>query len=145
LPKTDHLTFADPYCVEMRAACVAACRKNGVRVHDGGTVVVIEGPRFSTRAESAFFQAQRWSVINMTQMPEVALCRELGLCYANISIATDYDVGVTGGKPVSHAEVLRMFAENNERLKNVLIDAIAALPQRRGACGCEATSPKLKV
>jgi 5'-methylthioadenosine phosphorylase len=80
----------------------------------------------------------------MTQMPEVALCRELGLCYANISLATDYDVGVTGGKPVTHSEVLRMFAENNEKLRKVLVDAVAALPKRR-ACGCEASSPKLNV
>ncbi len=144
LPKTDHLSFADPYCVEMRRAAVGACKKNGVRCEDGGTVVVIEGPRFSTRAESEFYQSRNWSVINMTQMPEVALCRELGMCYANISLVTDYDVGVTGGKPVSHSEVLRVFKENNERLKNVLIDAIAALPRER-KCGCEATSPKLKV
>ncbi|MEM0475836.1 MAG: S-methyl-5'-thioadenosine phosphorylase, partial [Candidatus Norongarragalinales archaeon] len=142
LPKTEHLTFADPYCPEMRRASVAACKKNGVRVHDGGTCVVVEGPRFSTRAESAFFQAQHWSVINMTQMPEAALCRELGMCYANISLVTDYDVGVTGGEPVSHAEVLRVFKENNERVRRVLVDAVAALPKQRG-CECEASSPKL--
>ena len=144
LPKSDHLTFADPYCQEMRRAAVAACKKNGVRAEDGGTIVVIEGPRFSTRAESEFFQSRNWSVINLTQMPEVALCRELGMCYANISLVTDYDVGVTGGKPVTHQDVLRVFKENNERLKNVLIDAIAALPEKR-SCGCEAASPKIKV
>jgi 5'-methylthioadenosine phosphorylase len=144
LPTTGHMSFADPYCIEMRKACVASCKKNGVRCEDGGTCVVIQGPRFSTRAESEFFQSQKWSVINMTQMPEVALVRELGMCYANISLVTDYDVGVTGGKPVTHEEVLRVFASNNERLKNVLIDAIAALPRER-KCGCEANAPALKA
>ena len=109
-PDVEHLAFADPYCPELRDHAVTALKSVGATVHDGGTVVVIQGPRFSTRAESAFFASQGWGVINMTQEPEVALCRELGMCYVNISVITDYDVGIRqGDEPVTHDAVLQQF------------------------------------
>ena len=92
----------------------------GIPVRDGGTVVVIQGPRFSTRAESSWFQDAGWDVINMTAYPEGYLARELELCYANISMVTDHDVGVEGAEPVSHEQVLTVFDENNERLRELL-------------------------
>ena len=101
-PTINHMSFADPYCPELRAAALAAGQAEGITVHDGGTVVVVEGPRFSTRAESAWFASAGWSVINMTQYPEAALARELGLCYATVALITDYDVGVEGVPPVTH-------------------------------------------
>ena len=134
-PDTTHISFADPYCETVRRAVVEAGRALDIPIHDRGTVVVIEGPRFSTRAESAWFAMTGWEVINMTQYPEALLVRELELCYANISLITDYDVGVEGVPPVTHEEVVRVFAENNQRLRDLLFAVIPALPAER-SCGC---------
>jgi Purine nucleoside phosphorylase len=100
--------------------------------------VVVQGPRFSTRAESREFRSHGWEVINMTQYPEAYLARELGICYANISLITDYDVGLEDDpdvQPVSHQEVLKVFQANIEKLRTLLIAAIEALPAER-ACSC---------
>jgi 5'-methylthioadenosine phosphorylase len=135
-PETTHVSFADPYCPDMREVAVGEGRAMGLVVHDGGTVVVIQGPRFSTRAESRSYSEQGWEVINMTQAPEAALARELEMCFANISLVTDYDVGVVGETgPVSHEEVIRVFTENNERLRELLFRMIAKLPDER-RCPC---------
>jgi 5'-methylthioadenosine phosphorylase len=134
-PETTHISFADPYCPTMREVAVAAGHELGIPMHDRGTVVVIEGPRFSTRAESAWFASAGWEVINMTQYPEALLARELELCYANISLITDYDVGVEGVPPVTHEEVVRVFTENNEKLRDLLFAVIPALPDERD-CPC---------
>ncbi len=116
-PDVEHLSFADPYHPEMRRLAAEAMRSTGATVHEGGTVVVIQGPRFSSRAESAFYAAQGWELINMTQAPEAALAGEAGIPYVNISVITDYDVGVDGSPPVTHDEVLRRFAEASETLR----------------------------
>ena len=134
-PTTTHISFADPYCPVMRNAAVRSGRDLGITIHERGSVVVIEGPRFSTRAESAWFASAGWDVINMTQYPEAVLARELELCYANISLITDYDVGVEGVPPVTHEEVIRVFDANNERLRNLLFSVIPALPAER-SCEC---------
>jgi 5'-methylthioadenosine phosphorylase len=134
-PDTTHISFADPYCPTMRDVAIARGRELSIPLHDRGTVVVIEGPRFSTRAESAWFASAGWEVINMTQYPEAVLARELELCYANISLITDYDVGVEGVPPVTHEEVVRVFTENNERLRDLLFAVIPALPVER-ECPC---------
>lgn len=136
-PVTTHISPADPYCPELRQLAIKAARKQGITVHEKGTVVVIQGPRFSTRSESQWFQSQGWEVINMTQYPECLLARELEICYANISLITDYDVGLGGKevKPVSHEEVIRVFTANNEKVKKVIFEMIATIPSER-ACGC---------
>jgi 5'-methylthioadenosine phosphorylase len=134
-PETTHISFADPYCPTMRDVSIEAGRTLEIPLHDRGTVVVIEGPRFSSRAESAWFASAGWEVINMTQYPEAVLARELELCYANISLITDYDVGVEGVPPVTHEEVVRVFTENNERLRDLLFAVIPALPAERD-CPC---------
>jgi 5'-methylthioadenosine phosphorylase len=134
-PATTHISFADPYCPTMREQAVAHARELDIPVHERGTVVVIEGPRFSTRAESAWFAAAGWEVINMTQYPEAVLARELELCYANISLITDYDVGVEGMAPVTNDEVVRVFNENNDKLRKLLFAVIPALPEKRD-CPC---------
>jgi len=88
---------------------------------------VIQGPRFSTRAESRWFSAMGWGVINMTAYPEGWLARELGLCYANVSLITDYDVGLEDDatiEPVSHEAVVKVFTENNDKLRRLLFEAI---------------------
>jgi 5'-methylthioadenosine phosphorylase len=135
-PVTTHISFADPYCEQMRPVIVERARAAGLDVRDGGTVVVIEGPRFSTRAESAAYAATGWEIINMTQVPEAQLARELELCYANISLVTDYDVGVAGHpEPVSNDEVVRVFGENLGRLRDLLFAVVEALPAER-ICSC---------
>lgn len=134
-PVTTHLSFADPYCPTMREALLGQARELGIQHRDGGTMAVIEGPRFSTRAESRMFAQSGGDVIGMTQFPEVALARELELCFANVALVTDYDVGVDDIAPVSHAEVLKVFGENIETLRDLLFAAIPALPEER-TCPC---------
>ena len=127
-PEAVHLSFADPYCDELRTLAITSLERVDATVHDGGAVVVIQGPRFSTRAESAFYAAQGWELINMTQEPEVALTRELDMCYVNISVITDYDVGVAGERPpVTHEEVLAQFEASLGTLRSAVFDLIPAV------------------
>ena len=137
-PITTHVSFADPYCPQLRPLAIDALRAGGIATHERGTVVVIQGPRFSTRSESKWFTGMGWEVINMTQYPECYLARELEICYVNISLITDYDVGLEGQagvEPVSHAEVMKVFASNNERVKQAIFKLIEAIPAER-TCGC---------
>jgi len=137
-PITTHVSFADPYCAQLRPIAIAALQKIGVRTHERGTIVVIQGPRFSTRAESKWFASAGWEVINMTQYPEAYLARELEICYVNISLITDYDVGLEGRdgiSPVSHEEVIKVFTSNNERVKGAIFGIIEAMPHDR-TCTC---------
>jgi 5'-methylthioadenosine phosphorylase len=115
---------------------VDVCREHGIDVHDGGTVVVIEGPRFSTKSESKWFSDAGWEVINMTQFPEAWLCRELGMSVVNISLITDYDAGVhEGTEAVDARSVLEVFAENAERIQKVVLDMIGRFPADLDALG----------
>lgn len=123
-PEVTHVSAADPYCADLRRVLVESARALRIPVVDGGTVVVVQGPRFSTRAESRWFAGMGWDVVNMTAYPECHLARELELCYANVSMVTDYDVGVEGHSPVSAEAVGRVFAGNNERLRELLLAAI---------------------
>ena len=137
-PLSVHVSFADPYCDELRPLAGEAARAAGITVHDSGTVVVIEGPRFATRAESTWYQSQGWEVINMTQYPEAYLARELEMCYVNLSLITDYDVGVEGRPevaPVTMEEALRVFGENVGRLRQSLFELIERVP-RESSCAC---------
>jgi 5'-methylthioadenosine phosphorylase len=134
-PVTTHVSAADPYCPDLRRVLVETAREHDIPVRDGGTVVVIQGPRFSTRAESKWFQELGWDVINMTAYPEAYLARELELCYANVSMVTDHDVGVDGAEPVSHEAVIRVFEENNARLRELLFAALPKIgPQPDDVC-----------
>jgi 5'-methylthioadenosine phosphorylase len=146
-PETTHVSFADPYCPTLREVAVKEAAGLGLPLHDRGTVVVIEGPRFSTRAESEFYSRQGWEVINMTQYPEAVLARELEMCYANISVVTDYDVGVVGEvEPVTHEEVIRVFQENLGRLRELLERVIRAIPETRDCpCATALASARFKV
>ncbi|MBI2914847.1 MAG: S-methyl-5'-thioadenosine phosphorylase [Firmicutes bacterium] len=139
-PITTHISSADPYCPELRDIAIGGARELGVRVHEAGTVVVVQGPRFSTRAESREFRDRGWEVINMTQYPECILSRELEMCYVNVSLITDYDVGVEGESdvpPVSHEEVLRVFQSNNDRLRELIKLIVGRIPRSRGdGCSC---------
>ncbi|MEZ5095076.1 MAG: hypothetical protein R2731_02480 [Nocardioides sp.] len=135
-----HLPFADPYCPRLRASVSAA----DPTVSVGGTMVVVEGPRFSTRAESQHYAAQGWSLVNMTGLPEAALARELQMCYAAVALVTDMDAGVSTGEGVGQAEVFAMFARNVERLKALLTAVIGDLPDPAG-CGCATWADGLEL
>jgi 5'-methylthioadenosine phosphorylase len=131
----NHVPFADPYCGPGRSALLKAAAGSGLPAVDGGTMVVIEGPRFSTRAESRWYAAQGWSLINMTGHPEAVLARELALCYTTIALVTDLDAGVDADSAVSQDEVFALFAANVERLRTLLAGAVRELPRERD-CAC---------
>ena len=126
-----HIPFADPYCPSGRAHAVDAARKNGWVPASTGTLVVIPGPRFSTRAESRWYAAQGWTLVGMTGHPEAVLARELALCYTSLSLVTDTDAGVDEGDGVTQAEVFEVFAKNMTRLRELVAKVIAAFPAER--------------
>jgi len=126
-----HVAMADPYDAELGGVLARVGRVHGFTVHEGGTVVVINGPRFSTRAESQWHRSAGWHVVNMTQHPEATLAREAGIRYAGVAVVTDYDAGVDHRPhvaPVTQEEVFRRFEENVDRLRLLLVDAVRALP-----------------
>ena len=134
-PRTTHISLADPYDEELRQVAISCARELDIPVHERGTIVVIEGPRFSTRAESRFYSSMGWEVINMTQCPEVALARELQMAAVNISLITDYDVGIDDDPtvpPVSKDQVVEVFAQNNARLRDLLFTMVPRLPLSPG-------------
>ena len=130
-PEVVHVSAADPFSPVLRGLLIEGCHEIGIPVHEAGTVVVIQGPRFSTRAESRWFTSMGWEAINMTAYPECHLARELELCYANVSLVTDHDVGLQGVEgitPVTADEVVRTFNENNARLRDLLLHVIPRIP-----------------
>jgi 5'-methylthioadenosine phosphorylase len=138
-PIVTHLSSADIYDPLLRSLAVDTIRDHGIDVHDGGTVVVISGPRFSTKAESKWFSDAGWEVINMTQYPEAWLCRELGMAVVNIALITDYDAGVhEGTEAVDAMSVLEVFAQNAERIQKVVLDLIGRFPADLDALGAAA-------
>lgn len=130
-----HVGFADPYCRDGRRVSHTTATARGWEPIDAGTMVVVEGPRFSTRAESQWFAAQGWSLVNMTGHPEAVLARELGLCYTAIALVTDLDAGLAEGSGVSQTEVFATFAANVDHLRTLLFDIVPALPKER-TCAC---------
>jgi 5'-methylthioadenosine phosphorylase len=129
----NHVTFGHPYSAALRPSAIAACESAGVRTHDGGTVVVINGPRFSTRAESRGFSSMGWSVVNMTQYPETVLAAELGLPIVGIALVTDYDAGLEGadgphGRPVTMEEVFATMKANVANVRQAITNLVPNLP-----------------
>ena len=136
-PKVAHVSTADPYCPELRKIAIKSCQRLKIPFRKTGTVVIIEGPRFSTEAESRFY-SEIAEVINMTQYPEVVLARELEMCYLNISLVTDYDAGLKGRKdikPVTSKEVIKIFQKNNEKVKELILEIIKNLLAKKN-CQC---------
>lgn len=134
-PETFHLPFADPYDVELSALVADVATEVGVAVHRGGTVVVIPGPRFSSRAESAWYQQMGWDLVNMTQAPEVALVNEAGMRSVGIGMITDYDVGVIDDPSVAavtQEDVFAVLDANAATMRSLLMEVIPRLPLREG-------------
>jgi 5'-methylthioadenosine phosphorylase len=136
-PISTHVSAAEPYCPEMRQLAIEAGKEAKITCHETGTVVTIQGPRFSTRSESRWFTSMGWEVINMTQFPEAHLVRELEMCVVNVSLITDYDCGLVGDvEAVSHSEVIKVFNDNLSKLQNLLTILLKKIPSERKKCGC---------
>ena len=135
-PIVSHVSAAEIYDPTLRAIAIDVIREHGIPVHERGTVVVIQGPRFSTKAESKWFSDAGWEVINMTQYPEAYLCRELGMAVVNISLITDYDAGVIEGtEAVNALSVLEVFEKNAARIQKVVLEMIRRIPANLDALG----------
>jgi 5'-methylthioadenosine phosphorylase len=130
-----HVTFADPICHALAAHVHDAARAAGARVHMGGTYVVIDGPMFSTRAESKLYRSWGVDVIGMTNLPEAKLAREAEICYATIALSTDYDCWHESEEDVSVAAVVAVLKKNVELAKRIVKGAAERVPAER-KCGC---------
>lgn len=130
-PDVYHVSSADPYCPLLRRMAIDVIREHGITCHERATAVVVQGPRFSTRAESRWFTQAGWEVISMTQYPEAHLCLEQEMAVVNISLITDYDTGLvaTGDvQPATTEEVMAVFAQNADRIKRVVLDLVRRIP-----------------
>lgn len=139
-PRVVHVSMVDPYCPALRDAAAGALERLDERFHRTGTAVVFSGPRFSTRAESIWFQTMGWQVLSMTQHPEATLIREAEMCCVNLSFISDADAGTSDGSepPVTASKVWKRLAENQPRIRSALWAIVASLPEKRG-CECRAT------
>jgi 5'-methylthioadenosine phosphorylase len=135
-PPVTHVSSAAAYCPQLRALAIESAKQNAVTVHETGTVVVIQGPRFSSQAESRWFTQTGWDIVSMTQYPEVILARELELCYVTLSLVTDYDAGLVADVAAVHAhDVLAVLQQNSAHVKSVLKTMLASMPPAR-LCSC---------
>ncbi len=133
-----HISFADPYCPRGRKTALAAAETaadDGMRTEQRGTLVVINGPRFSTRAESRWHAAAGADIVGMTGAPEAAIARELALCYTSLAVVTDHDAGVDTGQGVTHAEVMTTFEKSIDQLRSLMREVISLLPSDSD-CSC---------
>ncbi len=130
-----HVQFADPVCPSLASIALASAKKTVKRVHKGGTYLCMEGPAFSTRAESAIYRKWGVDVIGMTNMPEAKLAREAGICYSTLALATDYDCWREGHEDVSVDAIIAVLRQNVENSKKIVVDVAKRLSARSG-CGC---------
>jgi 5'-methylthioadenosine phosphorylase len=138
-PEVVHISAADPYCPELRGLAGRLAAQQSRRFRPTGTVVVVQGPRFSTRAESQWYSRMGWDIVGMTQYPEVILARELEMCYLNLSLVTDYDAGLEGQPEVGAVQahdVMRVLAQNIARVRDLLAALIPIIPATP-SCNCQ--------
>ena len=133
---TAHVGTADPFCPDLSRYLFEALKNSGAKVHDQGDFVIIEGPRFSTRAESNTYRSWGMSIIGMTSAPEAFLAREAELCYASIAHITDYDVWHSREEAVSVEMVMKIISQNTDHVKNALSYLVENPPAEERDCGC---------
>jgi 5'-methylthioadenosine phosphorylase len=138
-----HTDFTEPYCPECRAVLSRAAKSIGITAHEGGCYVCTEGPRFETPAEIRMFATFGGDLVGMTNVPEVVLAREAGLCYATVSMVTNFAAGISP-QALTHEEVLEVMAENAENLKRLVMGTLRAIPVERG-CTCGRSAGAMKV
>ncbi|MBI5301172.1 MAG: S-methyl-5'-thioadenosine phosphorylase [Chloroflexi bacterium] len=131
-----HISFADPFCPELSQVLYNAAQKAGARVHNGGTLVVIDGPQFSTKAESQVYRQLKMDIIGMTALPEAKLAREAEICYATVAMVTDYDVWHPGHDTVTVEAVVQNLLKNAEMAKRIVRYAASEIPAAREHCPC---------
>lgn len=139
--ETVHVSLADPFCEELRNLFYKEAKKLNIAVHNNGTYWCVEGPRFSTRAESKFFRNFA-DIIGMTLIPEVSLARELGICYLTLAMVTDYDIWQP--HPVSIGEILKTMKANAEKIRKLLLAAIPKIKSQK-SCFCEKSLKDAKI
>jgi len=130
-----HIAFAEPFCPILSDILYESTHETGIRVHDGGTCIVMEGPQFSTRAESELYRSWGADIIFMTGLPEAKLAREAEICYASLAIVTDYDCWNEVSEPVSADMIIANLKRSVETAKKILRNAVTSLPQKRD-CNC---------
>jgi 5'-methylthioadenosine phosphorylase len=138
-----HTDFTEPYCPEVRPVLMEAAKAAGITAHDGGTYVCTEGPRFETPAEIRMFATLGGDLVGMTNVPEVVLAREAGLCYSTVSMVTNFGAGISP-TALTHEEVLEVMAANAENLKRLVMGTLKAIPVERG-CTCGHSAGAMKV
>ncbi|HEX29309.1 TPA: S-methyl-5'-thioadenosine phosphorylase [Candidatus Poribacteria bacterium] len=131
-----HVAMSDPFCPVLRGILVQSAKEHGVTVHDGGTYICIEGPQFSTRAESEVYRKLGFDVIGMTAIPEAKLAREAEMCYATLACVTDYDCWHPEHEEVTAEMILSNLLANVEHAKTVVKRAVALIPEERTGCDC---------
>lgn len=131
-----HISFADPFCPELSDVLYRAAQKAGARVHKGGALVVIDGPQFSTKAESRVYRDLKMDIVGMTALPEAKLAREAEICYATISMVTDYDVWHPSHDSVTVEMVVQNLLKNAEMAKRIVRYAVDEIPAAREHCPC---------
>ncbi len=131
-----HISFADPVCGRLAAIVAEAGRHAGATIHEGGTYVCMEGPQFSTRAESLVYRSWGVDVIGMTNLQEAKLAREAEICYATMALATDYDCWYEGEEDVTIAQVIETMNNNVDMAKKIVETAVPRIPETRTECGC---------
>lgn len=132
--KVCHISVAEPMCPELRKTVISVTKKLGIKMHETGTYVCIEGPRFSTKAESRMYRSWGADIVGMTLVPECILAREAEICYTSISTVTDYDVWKE--HPVCIDDIVKVMSTNIENIKRIMAETIKALPNERN-CTCK--------
>ncbi|MFH1601759.1 MAG: S-methyl-5'-thioadenosine phosphorylase [Candidatus Shapirobacteria bacterium] len=138
-PAVTHISSAFPYCPQLRKLAIKKSLDLKIPAHDKGTVVVIQGPRFSSTAESAWFTRMGWHAVNMTEYPEVALAKEQEICYCAVAMATDYDAGLVARetvKPASVKEIVAIFKKNLGSAKTLMMSMVKNWP-KKASCDCQ--------
>jgi 5'-methylthioadenosine phosphorylase len=138
-----HIDLTDPYCTELRASIFSAGKRSGLKLKKSGTYICTNGPRLETKAEIKFFSAMGADVVGMTAMPEASLAREAELCYAGISVITNYAAGITA-KKLTATEVMEVMNKTAESLKTLLKDALDLIPAER-SCSCKTALKEARI